>query len=62
MIDQRPVEVEGREPGHWESDRIMGTGNKPAIGALVERTSRFTILLHLPSGRHGAEPGPRRPG
>jgi IS30 family transposase len=34
----------------------MGTGNKSAIGTLVERTSRFTILLHLPAGRHGAEP------
>lgn len=33
----------------------MGTANKSAIGTLVERTSRFTILLRLPGGRHGAE-------
>jgi IS30 family transposase len=51
MIDQRPADAEDRSvPGHWEGDLIMGSGNKSAIGTLVERTSRFTILLHLPDG------------
>jgi IS30 family transposase len=56
MIDQRPPEAQDRsEPGHWEGDLITGAGNGSAIGTLVERVSRFTILLHLPSGRHTAE-------
>lgn len=56
MIDQRPTEANDRcEPGHWEGDLIIGELTRSAIGTLVERWSRFTILLHLPAGRHTAE-------
>jgi transposase, IS30 family len=55
MLDQRPAEAADRaEPGHWEGDLITGQCNRSAIGTLVDRASRFTILLHLP-GRHTAE-------
>jgi transposase, IS30 family len=55
MIGQRPAEAAARtQPGHWEGDLITGACNRSAIGTLVDRASRFTILLHLP-GRHTAE-------